>query len=122
MIKTNCVFNQFPKGKKEEVKMTDDKKINKEEKNIIGEVELFDAYLWLCPVCAKKNFEQTTTIEVSEDKFRKHFKIPEWEDAPSAMMTSIPTNVKCKRCKSKYKTFREEDKYLDEENEGEEND
>lgn len=86
----------------------------KEGDDKLPEVELFDAYLWLCPACAKKNFEATTSVEVSEDKFRKHFNIPEWEEAPSAVMTSIPMKVKCKRCKAKYLTFREEDAFDEE--------
>lgn len=67
-------------------------------------VELLQAFAWLCPHCALKNFVVATVIEMSLEEKKELMGIEPWEAAPDGDLMSAPEKVKCERCKKSYRT------------------
>ena len=72
------------------------------KKKELPETEIRPAHVWTCENCGKDNFEYTIVAEVSDEE-REEMGDLYGEDMGIEWLT-FPLYVKCKYCKSEYKS------------------
>jgi hypothetical protein len=67
-------------------------------------VELFQAFMWICPDCGAENFVRAVAIDMiddDEDVLNGEFGVQPWEDGEFVI---APDLVKCCDCSNEYNT------------------
>ncbi len=75
-------------------------------------VNLEQAFVWSCPKCQKRNFLESSTLELSgearEEAYRLLKDLEPWQELPEDWahfeMCSAPKHVTCEGCRTSYDT------------------